>query len=386
MPTTVSMSPVLKQILWGGSSISLNLITVHKRVDRHAMHFFDTPDLNRTVLFKHPNFHENKPRDELMLWSDDATDQEHSERPIETGIYSPLLHDRPEAGGEAIYLRMKNCNELLEESFGVSEQVSGRDLSLLNVIDNTPSLDPFLLRTSVEDRKIPFNHELWNISDQENEKIRNAIAGKIRPIIEVALFSGADNIWSSARVDDFLKAIWNPDLPDAQEFVASFGFDLVESASVFSAWKGVTFYELQVMRGGPKAVELLKWLRSPLSVPLDITSNRMYEQQLTMFIEKVANDVESVLHDIRLIMSEYEQCLADFQAGRPEKFRDFLRTCRRKYWLMGYCVSAINNVALSYQQYKRYSSAGRMFYHQMNEMLRHMSVALDRRRERPLTF
>lgn len=386
MASTTTMSPILKQILWGGSSISLNLVAVHKRGDGRFRPFFDSPELNRTILFKHPNFHEHKAHDEMALWNNDIVDQSQSERPIETGIYAPMINDRPEAGGEAVYLRMKNCAELLQENFGVSDTVSARDMALLSVIDNTPSLDPFLLRTSVEDRKIPFNHALWNISSQEDEKIRNTIAGKIRPIIEVALFSGADNIWSSARVDDFLKAIWNPELPDAQEFVASFGFDLVEAKNVFNAWKGVTFYELQVMRAGPKAVELLKWLRSSQSVPLDIASNRMYEQQLTMFVEKIGNDLEAVLRDIRMVISEYEQCLADFQAGRPEKFREFLRTCRSKYWLMGYCVSAINSVALSFQQYRRYASAGRLFYHQMNEMLRHMGVALDRRRERPLTF
>lgn len=385
MSKAATMSPILKQILWGGSSISLDLYAMHRRVPEESRRFFDASELNRAIVFKYPNFRE-KMTDEMMPWDEGADVAEGADRPIETGLYAPLMRDRPEVGGEAVYMRMKNYKELLADYFGVTDSVSARDLALLNVIDSTPSLDPFLLRTSVEDRKIEFNHGLWNISDQENERIRTAIAGKIRPIIEVALCAGTDNIWSSARVNDFLKAIWNPDLPDARDFVASFGFDAVEAKRVFSAWKGVTFYELQVMRGGPKAAELLRWLRSTESIPLDIKENRVYEQQLLMFIEKVGKDLESVLRDIRGIMMDYEQCLTQFRAGRPERFREFLRGCQSKYWLMGYCISAINSVVLTYHQYKKQSSQGRLFFQPMNDMLRQMSVALDRRRERPASF
>lgn len=321
-----------------------------------------------------------------MPWRDEAEGFSPTTRPIETGIYAPTMRERPENGGDAIYMRMKNYNELLEENFGVSGDVSSRDVELLNVIDNTPSLDPFLLRMSVEERKIEFNHELWSVSEQENEQLRRIIAAKIMPIIEVALCGGGGNAWSSARVDDFLKAIWNPDLPDAQQFVASFGFDAIEAKKVFNAWKGVAFYELQVQRGAAKAVELLKWLRSPQSVPLDIMANRMYEQQLSMFTVKTGSDLESILSDVREVMSEYAGCLRAFKDGAPEAFRDFLRTCQSKYWLLGYCVSALNSVVLTFYQYRQRSSEGRLYFAQMNDMLRQMSVALDRRRERPVSF
>jgi hypothetical protein len=378
----VSMSPVLKQILWGGSSISLDLMATHRRSQSKGRQFFDNNDLNKVIIFKHPNFTEGSD-DDSMPWREHDDDVAAVTRPIETGIYAPTVRERPEIGGDAIYLRMKNYTELLAESFGVTDEVSRRDIDLLNVIDGTPSLDPFLLRSSIEERQISFNHELWSISEEENEQLRKIIAAKILPVIEVALCGGANNVWSSARVDDFLKAIWNPELPDAQQFVASFGFSQEEAKKVFNAWKGVTFYELQVRRTAPKAVELLKWLRSPQSVPIDIMANRMYEQQLSMFIAKTGSDLEAVLQDIRKVMSDYEGSLRAFKDGTPELFRDFLRTCQNKYWLLGYCTSALNAVALTFHQYRQRSSEGRLYYAQTYDMLRQMSVALDRRRERP---
>lgn len=381
----IFMSPVLKQILWGGSSISLDLTAMHRRAGSNGRSFFDNHALNNVVLFKHPNFVDRE-CDDAMPWRSVEEETISASRPIETGIFAPTMRERPEAGGNAIYLRMKNYTELLAENFGMKDDVSRRDIELLNVVDCTPSLDPFLLRNSIEERKISFNHELWSISDEENEQMRKIIAAKILPVIEVALCGGKKNVWSSARVDDFLKAIWNPDLPDAQQFVASFGFDGDEAKKVFSAWKGVTFYELQVRRTAPRAVELLKWLRSSLSVPIDIMSNRMYEQQLSMFIVRTGNELEAVLSDIRRVMNEYEGCLRSFQDGSPEDFRIFLRTCQEKYWLLGYCTSALNAVALTFHQYRQRSSGGRLFYGQTNDMLRQMSVALDRRRERPSSF
>lgn len=380
-----SMSPILKQILWGGSSISLDLPSMHRRAHSEGRAFFDSHALNMSIIFKYPNFIETADKDE-MPWGHDDDELSSPNRPIETGIFAPTVQDRPEHGGEAIYLRMRNYTELLSEHFGVSEEFSPRDIELLNVIDGTPSLDPFLLRASVEERQIPFNHDLWNISEQENEQLRKIIAAKILPIIEVALCGGAGNVWSSARVDDFLKAIWNPDLPDAQQFVASFGFSADEAKKVFNAWKGVTFYELQVRRSAPKAVELLRWLRSPQSVPIDISMNRMYEQQLSMFTTKIGSDLESVLQDIRSVLSEYQKCLLAFKNNQPEEFRHFLRSCQEKYWLMGYCTSALNAVALNFYQHHQHSSGGRLYFQHMNDMLRQMAVALDRRRERPGSF
>lgn len=381
----VSMSSVLKHILWGGSSISINLKEMHRRASSEGRSFFDNKELNQSVIFKYPNFSDDA-KDDLLPWDNDENEFAAAVRPIETGIYSPTVRDRPDLGGEVIYMRMKNYADLLAENLGVAASVSKRDMDLLNVIDNTPSLDPFLLRASIEERLIPFNHGLWSISEEENEQLRKIIAAKIMPIIEVALCGGANNAWSSARVDDFLKAIWNPELPDAQDFVASFGFDAIEAKKVFNAWKGVTFYELQVRRSASKSVELLKWLRSSQSVPIDIMSNRMYEQQLSMFTSRVGSDLESVLQDIRKVLSEYQGCLRAFKDGEPESFRNFLRTCQSKYWLMGYCTSALNAVALTFHQYRQRSSEGRLYYSQMHDMLRQMSVALDRRRERPASF
>lgn len=378
----VSMSPILKQILWGGSSISLDVGTLNQRKDDQSMRFFDSAALNGVIIFKYPNFNDTS-SDDAMPWETDVVGGEAS-RPVETGLFSPTTRQRPEAGGSAIYMRSKHYAQLLEDSFGVSETVSPRDMALLKVIDSTPSLDPFLLRAAVEEQKLTFNHELWNISDQENEMLRRIIAGKILPIIEVALQGSGDD--SGGRVNDFLKAIWNPDLPDAQKFVASFGFDSSEAKLVFNAWKGITFYEAQTMRCGPKAAELLKWLRSPKSIPLDITSNRMFEQQLSMFIARTGDDLEQVLKDVRAVLVDYQACLQAFKDNKPEPFREFLRTCQAKYWLMGYCISAINSVTLTFHQYRQRSSEGRLFFAPMNEMLRQMSVALDRRRERPVAL
>lgn len=380
-----SMSSVLKHILWGGSSISLDLFAMHRRAHSEGRSFFDSHEMNRSILFKYPNFSSDDDQDDTP-WHADDNETSSQARPIETGIYAPTVREHPENGGDAVYLRMRNYADLLSENFGVSEGASSRDIDLLNVIDNTPSLDPFLLRASIEERQIPFNHELWSISDVENEQLRKIIAAKILPIIEVALRVDVESAWSSARVDDFLKAIWNPDLPDAQQFVASFGFTAGEAKKVFNAWKGVTFYELQVRRTAPRAVEFLKWLRSPQSIPTDIMLNRMYEQQLSMFTTKIGADLESVLQDIREILKEYENCLHFFKENKPEQFRNFLRSCRKKYWMMGYCTSALNAVALTFHQYSRHSTGGRLYFQQMHDMLRQMSVALDRRRERPGSF
>ena len=115
--------------------------------------------------------------------------------------------------------------------------------------------------------------------------------------------------------------------------------------------------------------------RVPVSVTIHVGGARVTTQ--TAWVS---------LSDLRRVMNEYEGCLRAFQDGSPEAFRAFLRTCQEKYWLLGYCTSALNAVALTFHQYRQRSSGGRLFYGQTNDMLRQMSVALDRRRERPSSF
>src|SRR6185436_1308224 len=97
------LSPVLDQILYGGTGVAINLPAIRKKVlDDERM--FMTEGLNNAFIFKFPRFGETK--------NDEVKDLDQlkvkKNRPIETGLFVPYDVRDPARGGYAVYLRQTN--------------------------------------------------------------------------------------------------------------------------------------------------------------------------------------------------------------------------------------------------------------------------------------
>ncbi|UKJ72319.1 hypothetical protein H1Q64_09250 [Azospirillum brasilense] len=379
-----SVSPILEQILYGGSSVSMNLITITREIPEENR-LFRARGLNKAILFKYPNFDEDAD-DYANPIADEDEDGDAASRPVETGIYIPHSVEHTEAGGLAIYLRARNSNLLLAEQFGIGEansEAAAADLRTLTLIDSVPSLDAFLLKACFEGEKVPVDKRHWAISDAEDQQLRRLIRARIEPIVRKAIDGGGTGAQSIER---FLEAIWNPELEEAGLFVSAFGIDRSEADQIFSAWKGTTFYEYQLRRIAPRARIILNWLKSRECIPVDIRMHKPYETQLLMHIEKVDKLLETTLMDIRQILADYEASFSAFMAGQPEPFRDYLRKIRSHYWLLGYCVSALTSVAHLDARCMKNNPQRKLYFETTHKLLRQFEVALDRRREQKGAF
>lgn len=379
-----SVSPILEQILYGGSSVSMNLIAITRDIPEENR-LFRAQGLNKAILFKYPNFDEGTD-DYASPIADDEQDDEIASRPVETGIYIPHSVDHAEGGGVAIYLRARNSGVLLGEQFGLSEatnEAAAADLRTLALIDSVPSLDAFLLKACFESEKVAADKRHWAIGETEDQQLRRLIRARIEPIVRKAIDGSGTG---GQGIERFLEAIWNPDLEEAGLFVSAFGIERSEADAIFSAWKGTTFYEYQLRRIAPRARIVLNWLKSRECIPVDIRMHKPYETQLLMHIEKVGKLLETTLMDIRQILADYETSFSALMAGEPEPFRDYLRKIRSHYWLLGYCVSALTSVAHLDARCMKNNPQRKLYFETTHKLLRQFEIALDRRREQKGAF
>lgn len=381
-----SVSPILEQILYGGSSVSMNLIAITRDIPEEQR-MFKAQGLNNAILFKYPSFN-GLDDDGCEPMGEDEIDTEGGGRPVETGIYVPHNVKSPESGGIAVYLRGHNSEALLEEQFGIKNGPAENgiigDMKMLSMIDEVPSLDAFLLKTCFEAEKVTVDPRHWLISNEEDHQLRRLIRARIEPIVRKALSGGGGG--SAQSIERFLEAIWNPNLEEAGLFVSAFGIERSEADTIFSAWKGTTFYEYQLRRIAPRARIILNWLKSKDCVPVDIRMHKPYETQLLMHIEKVGKLLETTLMDIRGILSDYETAFSSFMNGKPEPFRDYLRSIRSRYWLLGYCVSALTSVGHLDARCMKNTPSRKLYFEATQKLLRQFDVALDRRREQKGAF
>ena len=378
------LSPVLDQILNGGTGVSLNLPGIRRKVlDEERM--FLTEGLNNAFVFKFPRFGETKEEPQDL----DSIQSKKQPRPIETGLFVPYDVKDPVRGGYAIYLRQANYANLLRDLMGVDVENTKQfatDVDILNMIDELPSLDPFLLKESFSLAGIKVSPRYFEITPKEEREIRDLIQDKILPIVGTALGvrSRLDLINKSKG---FLEAIWDPSLPEASLFVSAFGISTGDAASVFGAWKGVTYYQYAFQRYRERLAQVFAWMSSDLSIPVDLQQNRAYAEQQRMYKHAVSTRMKDMVRELGQIFREYESCYSEFlDRFNPKPFREFLLSAHKIYWMLGYCTTAIAHICTCFRTMVLARQSRRLTFDNTNVLLSRLDLAVNRHRDRDSTI
>src|SRR5690606_32409384 len=116
----------------------------------------------------------------------------------ETAIYVPQMLEAPERGGYAIYMRQRNYPDLIREHIGIEidDVLSPRDSDIikLKIIDEIPSLDPFLLKATFDQYNIEIPPAYLRLARDEEIIIKTMITQRIMPVVARALDIGRSDI------------------------------------------------------------------------------------------------------------------------------------------------------------------------------------------------
>ena len=391
-----TFSPILDAILHGGSGVALNMVDVANQFNRSKC-LFKSSALNDSIIFKFPNFQEEISEASKKAFGGQGV--KLSSNPIETGIYLPYSTDAIDEGGCAIYLRQKNYKRILLDTIGSAPiESAGQgshgditelpdniqyDLKLLDILDSVPTLDPFLLKECLDSNGVIYDSSILRLDPNEESEIKQLISGKISPIIQKAFESANKRADNHERL---LLALWDPTMPEAKAFVHAFGINESETSQVFSAWKGITFYQLQARATAPKLKEMLEWLKSKDAMPFDAVANKAYMPQLQMYNNKIVALVNQNIAEMRTIIQKYDSSFGTFIAGSPHELVSFLRSVRRIYYLMGYCISSLKSAAAIFVNVVKPPDYARLNFDDTNTLYTRLDTTLSRRRDVPATF
>lgn len=387
-------SPMLDRILSGGSSISFNLVS-HRHITRNTL--FSDPRLNRTIIFKYPNFDDKTVAQESIydpvsmsyIWvpkerpdkGEGEADADDSNRPIETGVFVPYDTGEPGLGGHGIYLRKHNYKELFLAELGIDlnqdTPAVRRDLRVLHAIDQIPSLDPFLLKPALLQLDPRINPDYFSIKPDEELAIRKVISGKLMPILNRAL-DDHDEFSRQEKSKRFLEAIWNPRLPEAQQFIQAFGIKNRDTSKIFEALKGVSFYEWNIIANSGRVADAVRWLQSKEGVPYDMHQHRHAADTLNAQRNQAIRRIREVSREVGAIFKDYNEAHQRFTEGDdPKPFRNFLLKVNSHYWTLGYGSMALANVSHVYGRAIVSAQRGRLSFDQLTTMLQHINLALQ---------
>jgi hypothetical protein len=310
----------------------LNLVAIGKKNEKNR-EFNDNPlfrsrVLNNTIIVKH------------RLRADE-TDQFTFDRAVGTKVIVPFERGNLKAGGKSFIIGQHGYEKMVREVALHSDRIEeDRDFQILRLLDQIPSLDPFLLREHLRSNGVSVHTGYFEISDCDQRKMFDYTLKEIHELTEMA-FAGSKAKYDArtkivsailaTKVDEKLEPLraalqLNPD--DFRE-------------GIFS-WRGFIYYKWSLMDFWPELVKTLRQLNAVRSSRLLDTEQSLYLGEAKVAITERAKDLG---REIRQTLDIYDRAYESLiTAHDAKKFREFLLGAPRLFLQIGEKMGTLSHI------------------------------------------
>ena len=294
---------------------------------------FRNPALNRALIIKH-----RLRRNEFDLFT--------GRRQVATKIVIPIDGDDLKTGGRYVFVNQVGFERAMTEAFGVTGDHP--DLETLRLIDQLPSLDPFLLREQLRRGGLDPAPCYFAISDGDLLCMAAFVRAEIEPLVTLSLgdtIAVADD--SASRMAAKILSQAPGEQLDALRETLRLAPEQYEEG-VF-CWKGFLYYkwclanllgEVGVVAEGVRAVR-------PVG-KVDPAAREYLDRGRDVLRARIMKTCEEVSRTLRV----YDEAYANLtRAGRPVAFRDFLLDAPSMFSRLGDQLGAIQHI-VSYWRFR----------------------------------
>jgi hypothetical protein len=312
------------------SSRVLNLSRIHQDwsdVEEYASHpLFENKALNRAIVIKQPvspseSYHFRKARARA------------------TKLLFPLDRHDYSLGGLYLFVGQNNFSVELAKHFSGAYRLSDRDETVLQMLDELPTLDPFLLYALLRSNDFYVSELYFQVTENDRQQIHSEMAGEFRPLVSLC-FPGDGQ--ESERIRIFIDKILN--FSEGEELAAlreSFMLDRQAFALAMFAWRGLIYYKWRSRTLRSKLDELTAGLTRIRPVETTQIGGRMLELSRTKILRMATGAGDKLARTI----NRYDGVFADFvQAQHVEKFRAFLKLAPAMFATCGQSIAILEHI------------------------------------------
>ena len=314
-----------------------NLVFASDSTDHELL--FRTDYLNRLIVVKEAHAIRSNPRYGGKRISVGT-------KPIGTKLYFPYDTENIYGGGQSIFADSTNLECVLADHAGFQDtginEGSARDLQIIECLDNVPSLDPFLVKDKLDIEGIKVNDHYFNIPHEEWQDIQKFVSDKFKPIISFVFPNNKNEDHRRAKI--LINKLWNTkDLDSLMPIVEAFDLPIDEASGIFSAWKGILYYDYEYSKSIEDWKICLEWLTNCTS-PTDFVDNER-KSFLLMLVKKVRDQYREAWKELKSILDSYHRSYDLLFVNRqsPDPFIKFMRNAVKSYWVLGSRMSAIHH-------------------------------------------
>jgi hypothetical protein len=289
--------------------------------------FFENRLLNRSIIMKH------------ALSTTDAFNYV-KDKARATKIIFPLDRNNLSLGGLYGLIGQKSFTEMMSRHCGEPEKLSDRDARVLDLIDDLPTLDPFLLYALLRSNDILVSQVYFQLTEADRESIRQEMAAAFSPLVHLCF---PDGRFEAERVKIFLDKILNfADGEEIDALRAAFQLEKEPFAMAMFAWRGLIYYKWksEMLAAGLDGI-LAKFARIRVLESREPANMRMLEMARAKILNIAGTAAGKVRHTIALYDSVFDNFVQERQA---EKFRQFLIGAPDLFTSCGQSVAIVEHI------------------------------------------
>ncbi|MBV9508705.1 MAG: hypothetical protein JO303_00305 [Caulobacteraceae bacterium] len=305
----------------------LNLLRISRRAARDPDYatkpFFQNHLLNRAIILKH-----RLRRHELELFSDN--------RQIATKIIIPIDGTDLKLGGWAMMVGQQNFKSTADVMFG---GLSLADEAMLHMLDDLPSLDPFLLREHLR-RKQRFPARIYfEISDADIARMVSFVEAEIQKLIDLCYVDGKGATAGSSRLVQKILSITVD--ADTEPLRLTLRLAKPEYQEGVFCWKGFLYYKWTLAQALPRVRKVIDAIAQARPAgPVD-AEDRAY---LAKTREELRRSILRICNTAKNSIQVYDNAFERLLGGQPQAFREFLLEAPSMFVNLGERLGAVNHI------------------------------------------
>jgi hypothetical protein len=344
------------------SSRVLNLSRIHQEwadVEDYAAHpLFENKALNRSIVVKQSV----SPSDAYKL---------RKARGRATKLLFPLDRRDYSLGGLYLFVGQSNFSTEVANHFSGEHRLSDRDENVLQMLDELPTLDPFLLYALLKSNDVYVSEIYFQITENDRSQIQSEMAGEFRPLVSLCFPNmGHENEKIRIFIDKILNFSEGEELAALRE---SFMLERQAFALAMFAWRGLIYYKWRSRALRSKLDELTASLAHIRPTESTQLGGRLLELSRTKILRMATGAGDKLAHTI----ARYDAVFADFVQGQQvEKFRAFLKLAPAMFANCGQSIAILEHMINFFERKAKVLRPGAVSSYEFARVLADLEVEM----------
>ena len=295
--------------------------------------FFDSRFLNSSIILKHrlrPNEFEHF----------------QQARTITTKIIFPLDRNDLRVGGQYLMMGQKHFEDQASGALGSALNSGTRDRQVLDLLDELPSLDPFLVREQLRRHGIEPDRAYFNISDADVENMQTFVEKQIESLVQLSTTGTESGTFIKRLAGKMLSGNAEQELGPLREALNMTGEAYLDG--IF-AWRGFLYFKWSYANAAPAVDRLKAAIRS---VRTAYPAREPLNSYLAGARDRLCLALDKATKEIADLLGNYDQSYqALVQNQDPGTFRSFLLAAPDQFMQIGLPLGALQHM-LSFWRYR----------------------------------